>query len=1417
MDFQTTDIFQLDGDHKRAILKKLLERRDRAVASNHFLKPAGPDRYPLSAGQKGLWMTHQLAPHNYAYNTPLAFRVTGFLDPSALRLALQRLVQRHDALRIRIDIIDGRAANNVAPTDELFFKSEDIAGLDDAAIVARLKKIIRKPFDLKSGPLMRVYLFSKSHTEHILLFNFHHIVFDGGSVAPLLNDLNRLYNAACLIAPDPLPPLGTTYADFVGWQAEMLAGDKGQGHKEYWRKQLKGAPAILELPTDRDRPPIPSLNGAVHRAVFSPGLSTRLKRFSETENVSLFALLLSIFKALLFRYTCQEDILVGTPLEARPGTRFEALIGYFVNMVVIRSAICRDMSFKELLKQVQATAFEALEHGDYPFSEIVRELAPDHDRSRSPLFQTAFAYQNWAMDIAAVGPETPASSGLSFEPMLDIHQEGEFDVTLEVVETATEHHLFFKYNPDLFDEATIIRMAGHFRTLTESIIADPEKAVSRMQLLTKAEQHQILTEFNDAHSDAARDTCIHQLFEAQVDNNPDAVAVVSEDCRLTYRELNARANQLARHLRSLGVGPDVLVGICVDRSLEMIVGLMGILKAGGAYVPLDPNYPQERLALMIEDAGISILLTTTMLSKSLAVGDIGLIALDCADDAIAGLPDDNPVANATAKDLAYVLFTSGSTGTPKGVKVTHSNVLALLDGFETIAPWESMTATGTEATLHGTSVCPYSFDVSVWEFFSILCYGGTLHLLHQEVSGDPNRLANYFIQNNVANAYIPPALLADLVEIFESKQHSLPLKRMLVGVEPIKQETLQRYRDLSAHLYIVNGYGPTEATICATFYNFQDATQMDRRTPIGTAVPGYCVYLVDQNTQLVPIGVTGEIVIGGPGLARGYLNRPEMTTQKFIPNPYSDNPHSRLYKTGDMARMLADGNIEYIGRRDNQVKFRGFRIELGEIEAALIQHDDVSQAVVMLWEDQLGTPQLAAYVASDQSDQSTVDALKRSLKAKLPAYMVPSAIVFLDTFPLTPNGKVDRRALAKPDPAECYTLENYTEPSTNTEKELTPIWAEILGIPRIGIHDDFFDMGGHSLLAIRLIQHIEKVLGAPMPVATLFKAPTIAEMAKLIDDQKTPDTFSPLVGIRPRKEKTPFFCVHPGDGNVFYFTELARLLEESQPFYGLQAYGLEPGTEPLSDIREMAAKYIETIRGVQPHGPYLIGGLCGGGTIAFEMAQQLKQIGEAVPLLVLFDSLAPHMYNPIDETRFFIGFARDFDGLSNANLLPIFQRQRNIDPAEGVAGVRKDLERLNTEERLRILWTCARKAGILQPDVKMEYLARVFDVYSGIYSGILNYDVRSYDGRIVFFRALDEMIDPHADKPASMCRWIEDATSLELVRKFRETPFLGWDRYAESPIQMLDVPGNHFSMLAHPHVNTLKFHLEQRLKVLGDR
>ncbi len=1398
MDLQTTDITQLSGDHKRALLKKLLERRDRAVASSHGSTPSGPDRYPLSAGQKGLWLTHQLSPLNYAYNTPLAFRITGFLDVDALRLALERLMQRHDALRTRIDIIDGKTVNDVAPAGELFFKAEDGEGLDDAAVVVRLKNIIRKPFDLTNGPLMRVYLFSKSHTEHILLFNFHHIVFDGGSVAPLLHDLKRLYNAVAFASPESLPPLETTYADFVAWQEQMLTGDKGRADRQYWMRQLKGAPEILELPTDRNRPPIPSLNGAVHREAFSQDLSAGLKKLADAENVTLFALLLSLFKVLLFRYTRQEDILVGTPLETRPGTRFEALIGYFVNMVAIRSAVSDDITFKDLLKQVQATAFEALEHGDYPFSEIVRQLAPDHDRSRSPLFQTAFAYQNWAMDIAELGHGTPASGDLSFEPMFDIHQEGEFDLTLEVVETAIGHHLFFKYNPDLFDEATIGRMAGHFRTLAESIIAGPGSAVCRLPLLTEAEQHQILTQWNDTHSDIDLDRCVHQLFEAQVEKKPDAVAVVFEDRRLTYRELNARSNQLARHLRSLGVGPDVLVGICVERSVEMIVGLMGILKAGGAYLPIDPAYPADRIAFMLTDSQAPVLLSQDKLVETLPAGQSHLVCLDSDWDHICIESEANLTSDSSHETLAYCIYTSGSTGRPKGVLIPNSGLLNLIF-------WHQR-AFGVSDNDRATQLAGTAFDASVWEIWPYLTAGSSLYLPGAHTAAAPELLKNWLISEQITISFLPTPLAEELLAL--SWPEKTALRIMLTG-----GDKLSRFPDVALPFQLVNNYGPTENTVVTTSGIVSADSGSDNPPHIGAPIANTHVFILDTHLQPVPIGIPGEIHIGGESLARAYLNRPDLTAEKFIPHPFDDNPRLRLYKTGDLACFLPDGNIKFLGRIDDQVKIRGFRIELGEIEAALVRHDSILQAVVRLWEDRPGDKQLTAYVVAESERKPSAGALKQFLKETLPAYMIPAAIVLLDALPLTPNGKVDRRALPKPDPAEYCSLERYAAPCTNTEKELTPIWADILSFPRIGIHDNFFDMGGHSLLAIRLTQRIEKVLGVSMPVATLFMAPTIAEMAEYIDGQKTAGTFSPLVGIRPKKEKTPFFCVHPGDGNVFYFTELARVLEESQPFYGLQAYGLEPGTEPLSDIRQMAAAYIETIRSVQPHGPYLIGGLCGGGTIAFEMAQQLQHSGETVPLLVLFDSLAPHMYNPIDETRFFIGFARDFDGLSSSNLLPIFQQQRNVDPAEGVAGVRKDLERLDTEERLRILWACARKAGILQPDVKLEYLTRVFNVYSGIYSGLLNYNAQPFDGRIVFFRALDEMIEPHEDKPASICRWIEDETSLELVRKFRKTPFLGWDRYAVSPIELMDVPGNHFTMLAQPHVATLKFHLEKCLMV----
>lgn len=1397
MDLQTTAISQLSGDYKRILLKQLLETQNRAVPSGTCAKPAEPGRYPLSAGQKGLWMVHQLAAQNCAYNTPLALRIVGPLDPDVLRLALERLVQRHPALRTRIATHDGEMVNEVAPAGDLYFKSEDIAGLNEAQTAAHLKKIIRKPFDLQTGPLMRVYLFSKSNAEQILLFNFHHIIFDGGSVSPLLNDLIWLYDTALADALDSLPLIETTYADFVAWQAKMLTGEKGITHKNYWQRQLQGAPAILEMPTDRSRPPIPAPKGAVHSAAFPPDLSARLKALAKAADVSLFALFLSLFNVLLYRYTCQEDILVGTALETRPGTRFEALIGYFVNMVVIRSVLSGDISFKELLKQVQATAFEALEHGDYPFSEIVRELAPDYDRSRSPLFQTAFAYQNWAMDMDALGLARPATSGLSFEPMLEIHQEGEFDLTLEVVETAAGHHVFFKYNPDLFDEATISRMAGHFRTLARSVIADAGKALSQLQLLTDAEQHQILKVCNDTRADFPRDKCIHQLFEAQVEKAPDAVAVVCGDHRLTYGELNARANQLARCLKSLGVGPDVLVGICVERSLEMIVGLMGILKAGGAYLPIDPVYPEERIAFMLSDSQAPILLSQDKLVETLPCHQSRLLRLDRDWDLISVESEANPTSDSSNGDLAYCIYTSGSTGRPKGVLIPHCGLLNLVFWHQS--------AFGVTATDRATQLAGTAFDAAVWEIWPYLTAGATLYLPGTDILAMPEHLKNWLVSEQISISFLPTPLAEELLAL--SWPEKTALRIMLTG-----GDKLSGYPAADLPFQLVNNYGPTENTVVTTSGLVTSGNRSDTAPHIGAPIANTQVYILDKHLQQTPIGIPGEIHIGGEGLARAYLNREELTAEKFIPHPFDNAPGRRLYKTGDWACFLADGNIKFLGRIDNQVKIRGFRIELGEIETTLVQHHEVLQAVVMLREDRPGEKQLAAYVVAEPDRKPSAGALKQFLKETLPAYMVPAAIMLLETFPLTPNGKVDRRALPKPDPVQCLSAEHDAAPRTDTEKELTAVWREILSMASIGIHDNFFDVGGHSLLAIRLIQRIETALGASMPVSTLFKAPTIAEMARLIDSQKTADTFSPLVGIRPKKEKTPLFCVHPGDGNVFHFTELARLLGDGQPFYGLQAYGLEPGTEPLSDIREMAANYIEAIRNVQPHGPYFIGGLCGGGTIAFEMAQQLKQSGETVPRLVLLDSLAPHMYNPIDETRFFIGFARDFDGLADANLLPLFQQQRNIDPAEGVAGVRKNLEGLNTTERLRTLWTCARKAGILKSDVSMEYLSRVFNVYSGIYSGLLNYHAQPYDGPIVFFRALGEMIDPQAEQSDTMCRWIEDSRSLELVRMFRETPFLGWDQYAALPIQMVDVPGNHFTMLAQPHVNTLKSLLEKCLK-----
>ena len=1093
-----------------AELSERLEEARCSIESREQLRPVvRDDDPPLSFAQERMWFLEQFDPGSSLYNISTAYRLSGDLNVAALEKGLNEIVRRHDSLRTTFRVKEGQPVQIIAPTLALSVPVVDLRDCPRAERGIEVQRLAakeaHKPFDLTRGPLLRATVLRLDEEEHVLLLIIHHIVSDGWSMGIFNRELAVLYEAFSTGKPSSLTDLSIQYADFAVWQRQWLQDEVLESQLAYWRERLDGAPPLLELPTDRPRPAVQTSRGAAQSMLLSDSLSESLRVLGRKQNCTLFMTLLAAFKTLLYRYTGQEDIVVGTPIANRNRSEIEKLIGFFVNTLALRTSLSRNPTFQELLERVRETALDAYVHQDLPFEKLVEELKPERDTSRAPLIQTMFVFQNAPGDTL----DLPGVTMSRFR--LDGGTISEFDLILEMIDSRQGLEAAFEYNTDLFDATTVSRMVSHFHTLLEGIVANPGQRLSELPLLTEAERRQWLVEWNDTQADYPRDRCIHALFEAQALQTPNVIAVVCNGEQLTYDELNRRANQLAHHLRKLGVAPEALVGLCVERSIEMIVGILGILKAGGAYVPLNPAYPKERLTFMLEDIESPVLLTQRRLAKRLPMHDgTRIFYLDTGWEDIDPQCIENSTSEVAAGNLAYVLFTSGSTGRPKGVKVEHSSVLALLHAYEQTAP--------SGDKLVGTSVCPFGFDVSVWEFFSTLCFGGTLHILPPEVFADPRHLADYLVDSRVTSAYIPPGLLPGVASELETHSGPLALDRILVGVEPIQQSVLQRFRNLFPQMHIVNGYGPTESTICATFYGFQSATDLDRRTPIGTPVPGYQVYLVDRCLQPVPIGVPGEILVGGPGLGRGYLHRPDLTAERFIPNLFSSKPGARLYKTGDLARFLPDGNIEFLGRTDRQVKIRGFRIEVGEIEAALRQHPAVRNTVVLAQGNQPDDKRLVAYVVPDQESALTISELRSFLKDKLPEYMVPAIFLMLDVLPLTPNGKVDRCALPSPEGIRPELEKAFVASRTPTEKVLTGIWSHVLGIGQVGIYDNFFDLGGHSLLAIQVVSRVRDAFQIELPLLRLFETSTVAELAQSVDEILQTASSATIVAITSRED-----------------------------------------------------------------------------------------------------------------------------------------------------------------------------------------------------------------------------------------------------------------------------------------------------------
>jgi amino acid adenylation domain-containing protein len=1086
----TPNLRDLLALHKTELVKLLQKKSDASDTSIPQLPVSLRRNLPLSFAQEGLWFLSQLEPNNPFYNEALALRLHGSLNVVALEKSLNKIIQRHEVLRTNFAMVEGQPVQVIAESLTLSVQVLDLGELPDRdreiAWGLKARAQIQQPFDLSSSGLIQASVLKLTETEHVLLLKIHHIVCDAPSGGLLVRELAAFYTYYCNDLQRELPELPIQYADFAVWQRQRLQGDVLLSQLAYWKQQLEGAPALLELPTDRVRPSTQTFRGARYREALSKELTEALMILSRRQKVTLFMTLLAALKTLLYRYTGQSDICVGTPYANRDCPEIEGLIGLFVNTLVLRTDISGNPSFEELLLRVREVALGAYAHQDLPFEKLVEQLQPARSLSYTPLCQVML---NLYPQISQIDMDGLTVSRVAVETAT-----AKFDLSLAFFNTDKGLIGDWEYNTDLFDASTIARMARHFQRLLEGIVANPQQRVSQLPLLTHRERDQLLVESNNTTKEYPIDKCIHQLFEEQVERSPDAIAVVFEGEQLTYKELNQRVNQLAHHLQRLGVGPEVLVGICVERSLHMIVGLLAILKAGGAYVPLDPTYPTERLAYLLNDSQVKVLLTQEKFFALLGQIDVPVLSLDTSWGTISQESEENPVSDVKPENLAYVIYTSGSTGNPKGVLINHHNVVRL---FAATRSWFNFSDRDVWTLFHS-----YAFDFSVWEIFGALIYGGKLVVVPYWVSREPEALYDLLCQEKVTVLNQTPSAFRQLIKAEQSKETAanLNLRLVIFGGEALELQSLkpwfERHGDQLPQL--VNMYGITETTVHVTYRPLTRADINIGGSMIGSPIPDLQVYILDQNLQPVPIGVKGEIHVGGAGLARGYLNRPDLSASKFIPNPFSDKQGARLYKTGDEARYLSDGNLEYLGRIDDQVKIRGFRIELGEIEAVLSQHPEVREVVVIAREDQAGNKRLVAYIVPNRPDL-TIKELRRLLQQKLPDYMVPADFVFLNTLPLTPNGKVNRVALPAPDRAKSSLEEDFVAPRTPIEEVLAAIWSQVLDVEEVGIYDNFFAIGGDSLRAIQVVYEANKY-NLPIRARDVFENPTLNSLAQHLNN-----------------------------------------------------------------------------------------------------------------------------------------------------------------------------------------------------------------------------------------------------------------------------------------------------------------------------
>lgn len=1360
---QTTS--EITKENKKKLLTEILQQK-----LKNLKKSA-----PMSKGQESLWYLYQKEPQSAAYNIASAIRIHSTLDIAAFNRALNLCISRHASLRTTYGIEDAVTVQVAHAMSSIDIEHIDASAYSEAELAIALKNDYQRPFLLDRLPVVRASLYRRAEREFVFLLTVHHIAFDAWSLWILMGELSENYQALAAGQAAPLRGTCANYQAFAARQEKLLDSARGRVLEKYWTEKLKGEINPINLHTSKARPSLQTFNGASHHFQLENALSVQLNALAREREVTPHTLLLSAYCVLLHRYSGQEDILVVSPTAGRTQADFAHTVGYFVNPVVFRADLARNPTFANFLDQLNQSVLDALEHQDYPFSSLIEKLKPTRDQSYAPLAQVSFVFQKPQQDEGLNSAWVPGQAGprirwagleVSQYPMNQ--QEGQFEIELEIVDTHGSFFGIFKYNTDLFSAADMVQLENSLRVMLGALAQSVDCPVQRLPLLSEEQLHRQLSAWNDTEVIYPKHDTLHQLIEKQVQRTPNHCALVFEDVALSYRELNERANRLAHYLIGRGVKANTKVGVCMNRSIEMVVSLLAIIKAGGAYVPLDPAYPSARLAFMLADINADIVLTGADVLPLIPASRVEKILVASLD--LRQVACTNPLTVTGPQDAAYMIYTSGSTGNPKGVVNAHAGICNRLLWMQAEYKLDA-----SDAVLQKT---PFSFDVSVWEFFWPLLTGARLVVAKPDGHKDSKYLIEVIRQARITTIHFVPSMLS----IFVADQDThlcTGLKRVMCSGEALSLELQKRFfKKIDAQLH--NLYGPTEAAIDVTYWQCRPDYQA-HVVPIGRPIANIQIHVLDQFMQPVPQGVPGELHIGGVGLAGGYHNRDELTREKFVPNPFSAVAGARLYKSGDLVRYLPDGNIEYLRRIDHQVKLRGFRIELGEVEAVLCSHAAVREAVVVMRKDSAGDAYLVAYLTPDEASNATPHQEKAILayaKSKMPEYCVPAAIVFLDTIPLSPNGKVDIKAL----PQHASRRKAQTEvvpPRNDTERKLLALWRDLMQLENISVRDNFFELGGHSLMAVRLMAAIEITMGQKMPLSSLIKGPTIEQLAQAIQANDNAAGWNSLVGIQEKGNLPPLFFIPGGGGNVLYYYALSKELGQNQPFYAIQSVGLDGVSAPLETVEEMADEAIRAIKSVCPTGPYRIGGHCVGSLIAYVISQKLLSQGEGVDILFVLDAPAPHFFSK--DKQFEMRDAEWIVVLVNT-IAHMTGKAIHID---GEA-----LETADQETRLLLLKAALEQADVVPAEAPPNQIRGLLEVFK------INAKIRypepstAWPVKINLLRAREA--NPHYDYGAF------DDTGKELSEST-----LGWRRYAPGAVDVSVVDGDHITMLSNENAASL--------------